>query len=124
WPSVMLGCRLCRCRSQVIYFLVTRDHAYTIGEFMSCWGRPIAQRLRVVHWEELVRWRELPPGSYLFTDLERLHGGMRQFACHVAQRLASAGPGFRVVNDPRRVKLRYDLLRSLHAAGINSFRPW
>lgn len=111
-------------RAVVIYFLVTRGHAYTIGEFMPTWGKSLAQRLCVVYWEDLVRWRRLPLGTYVFSDLERLGPAMMDFARHVAGRLDTAGGGTRLVNDPRRVKLRYDLLRTLHEDQTNPFRGW
>ena len=108
----------------MIYFLVTRLHDYTIGEFMPSWGGPLAQRLRVIHWEEIIRWRQVPLGTWVFTDLERLGPAMMRFACALAGRLESAGDPdeIRIINDPRRVKLRYELLRTLHCDGDNPFQ--
>ncbi len=109
----------------MIYCLITRLHAYTIQEFLQTWGRSLVVRFRFIYWDELVRWPELPVGTYLFTDLERLGPHQMELARLVAQRLeASSDPARRIVNDPRRVLLRYDLLRRLQERGINGFRPW
>ncbi len=109
----------------MIYCLITRQHAYTIQEFLQTWGRRLVLRFRFVYYDELVRWHEVPVGTYLFTDLERLSPPQMALARHVAGRLeTSTDPTRRIVNDPRRVLLRYDLLRALNDRGINDFRPW
>lgn len=72
----------------------------------------LAPRLKVVYWEEVTRWRRLPYGSYVFTDLEHLGPAMTAFACHVAERLVTVAEPrkVRIINDPRRVKLRYTVI--------------
>jgi hypothetical protein len=109
----------------MIFCLITREHAYTVQEFLQTWGRRLALRFRFLYYDELVRWHALPVGTYLFTDLERLSPAQMRLARLLAERLeASPDPARRIVNDPRRVLLRYDLLRRLHEKGVNPFRPW
>ena len=66
--------------------------------------------------------REPLPGAWIFTDIERLRGDELQAASDFATRLTMDPARWRVLNDPRQVKLRYALLRDLSGAGINDFR--
>jgi hypothetical protein len=78
--------------------------------------------MRVVTYEELARMRQLPLGTWLFAEKDRLDAAYRDLATLVAERLEAAGRGARMLNDPRRVRLRFDLLRAAHDAGVNEHR--
>src|SRR6185437_829778 len=67
-------------------------------------------------------WRRhnVPCGTYLFTDLERLTPWELQVAAEAYSVLA-ADNRCRVLNDPARVMTRYELLRNLREEGINDF---
>jgi hypothetical protein len=106
----------------VLNFLVTADHAYTLQDYFSHWGARLSPQVRLLHYEARPWTREPLPGAWIFTDIERLRGDEFQAACELAQRLSADPAKWRVLNDPRRVLLRYALLRDLANAGINDFR--
>jgi hypothetical protein len=71
---------------------------------------------------EWARWLPgLPGGVYLFTNVDALDSRMFERACIMAAAIESAQPDARILNDPRKALRRYELMRALHEAGINSF---
>lgn len=106
----------------MIRYLVPRREDYTIREFLELWGKPLAGRMTVEHYEELPARGELPAGAYIFSALDHLTPSGRAYASAVANRLSGAGPGFRLLNLPDRALLRFELLEELHRRGWNSHR--
>ena len=104
----------------MIHYLVTAAHRYTADWFLECapW---MADRLAVLPYEEAVSARSLPNGTYVFSDLERLSGKGLGDAIELWDRLARRGRRTTLLNDPSRVPRRYELLRRLHASGVNDF---
>ena len=103
----------------MIRFVLTREHRYTVDTLCHGFDVPIP-RCAVLAYEDLFHMEELPPATYIFADIERLSDIELCIAAEVAGTIRGA-PGFRVLNDPAKVKTRYALLRALFAAGINRF---
>jgi hypothetical protein len=107
---------------RVIHYLATADHDYTLRWFLrDC---PPAERpqIRIWHYERQPWRRGIPPGAYVFTDLERLRDDERARAAELHARLLAAGSGYRVLNDPTRTFRRYELLGALADRRWNPFR--
>ncbi|ESY62780.1 MULTISPECIES: hypothetical protein [Mesorhizobium] len=101
----------------MINFVTTRSHGYTVRHLIRQLGN-------ARHWsyERLFRQKELRSGTWVFTDHERLSHFEIALAAGVANRLERGGA--HVLNHPARVLGRHDLLKALHAAGINCFSAW
>ena len=108
----------------MISFVVTEDGSRSLHTYLAGRGSVIADRLRVVLYSELARMDRLPLGTWVFAEPDRLDTAHRDLAVLVAERIGEAGAGARVLNDPRKVRLRLDLLRAAHGAGINEHRAW
>lgn len=115
----------------MIHYLVTHAHRYTIERYLASrsWDPALAldRRIQVVPYHTLPGRSELARGAYIFSDLERLTDTERDVATQAWEQLASASGGrsaVRLFNHPRRALRRYDLLRTLHEAGINEFRAY
>jgi hypothetical protein len=104
----------------LITFLVRRRHRYTLDPFTVAYAPRFPFTCRVLSYERALRARRLPGGTYVFGDLERLDGSLRERAAHLWRTLCQER-GVRVLNDPVRSFRRYELLRTLHEAGINDF---
>jgi hypothetical protein len=104
----------------MINYLVTPKYEHTIANYLAHWAPELAPRVRVMYYNDVLRARELPPGTYFFSDLERLLGAETEIATRVWDQLNAAGA--RLLNHPTRTLRRYDLLRMLHAKGRNQFR--
>lgn len=104
----------------MIYYLVTRAHAYTLAAFVQGWGKALAGRILVAPYDAILSGNALPEGgAYVFSDLDRLSAGERERLGAVRERLQG-----RVLNDPRRSLLRYELLGTLHDRGVNAYRAY
>lgn len=104
----------------MIVFLVTADHAYTLGRYLSEWAPELTSHIQPIFYEENPwDWLELE-ATYIFSDIERLTPLEIHKAVAYAEHLASLG--FRVLNHPRNAPTRLALQNILHEAGINPFR--
>lgn len=63
----------------------------------------------------------MPSATYIFTFIDRLDPSERRLAGKIYRHINRLGDGFQALNDPTRVKNRFQLLRALSLAGINSF---
>lgn len=103
----------------MITYLATRSYTHTMERFVAHWDRSLAPTVRVRTYDEALRVEELPVGTYVFSDVERLLPAEVQLASLVWDQLHAAGA--RLLNHPTRTLKRYDLLTKLHAMGRNTF---
>jgi hypothetical protein len=116
----------------MIYHLTPARLAGAMGLFLAAWGRPLAARIRILTYEEILSARSLalPLGAYIFTGLSMGLGSLdppspaRREICRLRSALAEKfGPAW-VHNDPQSSLWRYPLLRRLHEEGINRFAAY
>jgi len=107
--------------SSPIYYLCTRQHAYTIGVFLGYYPHGLGDVLRIIPYEETGNLGSVTPGTFVFTDFERLTPGQLQAAASLFDGIAAQNPGLLLLNNPARVPGRFDLLRRLKQAGLNGF---
>ncbi|MEM6504952.1 MAG: hypothetical protein AAF711_05760 [Planctomycetota bacterium] len=105
----------------MICFLVCGRFRYTLDDYLTGWASHLADRIRILHYEELGRQSDWPPGAYVFTDIERLIRPELRAARHLAERFERYPEQYHVLNDPRRVLRRFSMLRKLYRKGINTF---
>ncbi|WP_119301222.1 hypothetical protein [Dongia deserti] len=103
----------------MIHFVTTRPHGTTLRFLIPRLGR---SRCRDWYYDDVFRRKKLPSGTWIFTDHERLSPFELTLAARVAFHLERGGA--RILNHPARVLRRFDLLRTLKAAGINDFSAW
>jgi hypothetical protein len=107
----------------MIVFLVTRSACSTLTRFFTSWGSGLAPRVTLAYYEELAALGGLPgAATYVFTDLERLTPAGLRLTAELADTLAEAPGPPRILNHPRTVVRRYELLLALHERGVNPFR--
>lgn len=104
----------------MITFIVAQPHGYTVAPLRGPLLAPLMPPTRALTYDALFAAESLPAGTYVFTDIERLHPVELRLASAYFRHLRGL-PGFRVLNDPARVKARYALLRALAEVGINDF---
>ena len=78
--------------------------------------------IRVESYEHVLRQAQLRAATYVFCDLERLSSFEQRIAGSLYVAIASAG--LRALNNPARVKLRYELLREMAFQGLNPFNVY
>src|SRR5690349_11725043 len=72
----------------------------------------------------LFRTRRLPAATYLFWHIDRLDSAERRIAAKFYRYINGLGTGYRALNDPATAKGRFEVLKTLHAAGINPFAAY
>jgi hypothetical protein len=108
----------------MIHFVVGAEGSFSIRYYLEEEGRALRDIMRVVLYDELARMDRLPLGTWLFTEIDRLSEPQRDMVAVACERLESAKGAARVMNHPRRMLLRHDLLCAAYDAGINRFRSW
>lgn len=106
----------------MIYYLASPEGSDTMDAYRGSWGPAPGNRLQVLRYDTLREMKLLKPGSYIFSDLERLSPPELKLAQDVWETLSNAGPRLRLLNNPSRVLCRYDLLSKLFEEGKNRFR--
>jgi hypothetical protein len=105
----------------MLRFVVHDGHRATMFRYLEDWAGAFRSHVEILSYDELLRSTRLPVCVHVFTDLDRIDATVRESACSVWNALHSAVPGLELLNHPLRVMHRYELLRSLHEAGINDF---
>src|SRR5262245_41365474 len=105
----------------MIVYLATAGQQYTLKWFLDHVGPPFSARFALMSYDELFAQTAIPAAHYVFGDLERLSLDDLRRAARVRQALERADYGGCFLNHPLRSMRRYEMLRSLHAAGINGY---
>lgn len=103
----------------MIVAITTREHEGPLASLSDgTFGFPVP-RFAIECYDRLLCARRIPRATYIFTDLERLAPwelrGAGELYCALTEQ------GLRCLNNPARVMSRVELLRALHAVGINPF---
>lgn len=102
----------------MIYFLVSQGHAATLKDVLN-W---CPDKVQLLHYDDVFRQQDLPTGTYIFTDFDRLGHRDLERAAQLYLQLKKSGA--KVLNNPAKVRTRYSLLRALRAAGLNDFNVY
>lgn len=104
-----------------IYYFCTRQHAYTIGVLLGYYDHGLGDLVRIIPYERAARLGTVTPGTFVFTDFERLSPPALKAVNSIHQRIASLNPELLLLNNPAAVPGRFALLKRLKAAGLNDF---
>lgn len=102
-----------------IYYFSTAKHIYTLGIFSTFHGAEIAPSLRLIPYETLPSILNFGPGTFIFTDFDRMSPSSRDALSRLTDRLLDQG--CLVLNHPAATLRRFDLLRRLNREGLNDF---
>lgn len=108
----------------MIYYLVTRRHAYTMRSFIDTWAKELLPRVKVLSYESLPYSWSPRQGTYIFSDIERLTLEQAESLSRIWEELATAESGIRLLNHPMQSMRRYELLRALCERGFNNFNVY
>lgn len=106
----------------MIFYLTEGRHAYTMRGYLDSFAPDLAERICLLAYQDD---NKPLPGTYIFADVERLHGRQTRRALRFWSVLHREG--CRLLNHPQLSMRRYRLLKTLHRQGINEFnvfRPW
>ncbi|MEK6217210.1 MAG: hypothetical protein N2B03_08345, partial [Boseongicola sp.] len=98
----------------MIYYLATEKHTKTVTGWLKHFSALWSFRFTVLPYERLSGW--LDPGTFIFSDYERLTPRLRRAALLTHSNAVKAGCA--VLNHPQKSLRRYDLQKALN----NAFR--
>lgn len=104
----------------MITFIASFPHLYTFTALSGEVLGPSMPPTGAITYDQLFAATALVPGTYVFTDMERLHPAELRLAAAFYRAMGRLA-GFRVLNDPAKVRTRHALLRALAEAGLNDF---
>ena len=104
----------------MIVFFADREARVVLTSFLRTWGARLLPKVQLVYYDDLPHLDAVPAAhTYVFT-IERPLADRAGLA-RLADRLATSPGSPRIVNHPRHVLGRYELLRVLHDRGVNPF---
>jgi len=106
----------------VISFWVNAAGSWAMEEYLARRAPDLMDRVRLCTYESLTPDLEVTGGAHIFSALDQLGAGGRAAVAALHDRLSERFPADRLLNHPRRVARRYELLTKLFDAGINGFR--
>ena len=104
----------------MIHFFVDRMGSQGINTYLAGHGRPLAGAVIPMDYEELAGRSQIAAGGAIFAAVDQLSPAECTLAQAVCERLTDTG--HKVLNQPVRVRNRYDLLQLLHAEKVNRFK--
>jgi hypothetical protein len=108
----------------MIRYVVHAAHRLTVLPYLKRWAGAFRSHIELVSYDQIFRAARLPLRAHVFTDIERLNAEDLERAAKLYEALRAASPGLPLLNHPLRVRRRYELLRTLHDAGINDFNVY
>jgi hypothetical protein len=108
----------------MIHYVCTARHSYPLGIFLAYYAGPIAEHVRLLDYPSFFRLRRLEGGVVILTDFDRLDAEDLARAGRYHDFLSGPGSPVRVLNHPKATLQRFDLLKELHARGLNSFNVY
>jgi hypothetical protein len=108
----------------MITYWVTRAASGGLQRYLEGRGRPVADRFQTALYDSVDGVVRMLAGPQIFSDLDRLTATQLELAARLWEGHARGLPDATRLNDPRRVKRRFELLTRLHECGINEFRVY
>ena len=106
----------------MIFFLAPAGETWGMEEYLSQHGGPLAERVRILTYDDIVAQRTLALGTYIFAAVDRLVPTEREIAEQCCQALTRKDPHLQLLNRPHEVVRRYQLLQTCFERHRNAFR--
>lgn len=106
----------------MITFWTNRAGRFGIELYLEKRGASLRDRFEVREYESIAPHMRLSGGPHIFSAIDQLSPAQRRAMSDVHDQLRSANAHARLINEPSRVQLRYQLATTLWQQGINTFR--
>ena len=108
----------------MIYFIFNRNNSFTLKRYLEGRGKSLADRIGIIYHDQLQDLEQIQCSTLIFSDLDFLDQQELTIMSGIYKELATNYPQIKLLNDPAKLKLRYDLLRSLFDQGMNPFNVY
>ncbi|MBE9043750.1 hypothetical protein IQ255_04905 [Pleurocapsales cyanobacterium LEGE 10410] len=107
----------------MIYFLSTEVNKHPFRNYLKDWGLNLILQVNFITYEQIIRYKYIPYGTYIFSDVEFLTPVQAEEVAKIWQRLSTI-KNLRLLNHPLLSMKRYELLRTLYYHGSNEFNVY
>ena len=108
----------------MINFFVTKNNSFPIRQFLETWPHALNRLFRIVPYENLSSIRQISPGIFVFSDLELLSKTQLRDVKLLSDLITNHFDESLIVNHPRHLLRRFDLLQKLRQQGLNQYRAF
>jgi hypothetical protein len=105
----------------MISFWVNSAGSFGMEQYLLQRAPDLAERIQLRTYESLTPDLQVTAGAHIFSALDQLSPAGRETVAALYDRVAEGCRATRLLNNPRRVSLRYELLGKASAAGINGY---
>jgi len=105
----------------MIHFILARNNSNTIKKYLGKRGRSIASVIRIIYYDDLKELLNLKTSAIIFSDFDRLNSFQLEEVKKIFTQIKVKYPQLILINDPSKVKLRFELLKQLKKTGINNY---
>ena len=106
----------------MIFFVAPKQETWCMEAYLRQEGRELARRMRVLNFESIIASQDLPLGTYIFGAIDQLSPTEHQIAETCWNALSSSCSQITLLNHPRKVLCRYDLLKTCFALKRNTYQ--
>ena len=106
----------------MINYFVTWGHKYTVTSFLRTWSNRVGDAFRIVPYEFFSTIKGIRPGAFIFSDIDRLQPKQVRDVERFCDLIATEFDPALILNHPRGLLQRRELLQMLWEKGINQFR--
>ncbi len=108
----------------MISYWVNAAGSFGLEQYLARRTPDLAAWIKLRTYESLGAELEVSGGAHIFSALDQLSDDGRDMVGELYDRLAELRPADRLLNDPRRVSRRFQLLTKMFNAGINRFTAY
>ena len=105
----------------MINFFVNAEGSFGMEDYLGNRGTELADRVRIVRYEELTTLTTLPVTGTIFAAIDQAGPAAVNAANLIHDQISGAHPVVPILNHPRQSMQRYALLRRLFEIGCNRF---
>jgi hypothetical protein len=107
----------------MIFFVAPSGDTWELEDYLGhSYGQELQAAAEVVTWDEIIGRQELRLGTYVFLAIDQMTATEKEVAAQCWERLSEARSDVTLINHPREVLLRYDLLQTSYRGRRNNFR--
>jgi hypothetical protein len=106
----------------MIFFVAPAGETWELEHYLRTHGKALVGHASILTWDQIVARQELALGSYVFLAIDQMSPTEKEIASQCWEKLSQSRSDITLINHPREVLLRYDLLRACFERSQNSFR--
>jgi hypothetical protein len=106
----------------VICFVAPSQETWCMETYLGQEGRPLADRIRILTFEEIAAAQQIQLGTYIFAAIDQLSKTEKEIGELCYERLSAENAEIKLLNDPGKVLCRRRMLSRCFELGRNTYQ--